>query len=205
MLDLTQKFIEKEEKIVFFGDSLTFSDPGYVSILQERLPDNTIINSGVGGDKTTTALMRFQKDVLDHKPDALSIFFGANDGAIGRGRWADEPMLSPEAFKTNLIWMTHIARLNGIKKVSITVPFASLEGQCLWEHGNVMHNYCMAAREAADTMHAYCVPLDVAFLEEWQKHPGHTGVLLTKEGCHPTMDGYRLVADTFMKAWNLND
>ena len=204
MLDLTQKFIEKGDKIVFFGDSLTFSNPGYVSILQELLPDNEIINSGVGGDKTTTALMRFKQDVLEHKPDALSIFFGANDGVIGRGCWADEPMLPPEAFKTNLIWMVHIARLNGIKKVSITIPFAALEGPGLYAHGNIMHNYCIAAREAADTMKAYSVPLDAAFIEEWMKHPGHTGVLLTREGCHPTLEGYRLIADTFMNAWNLN-
>ena len=40
MLDYSKKFIEKGEKIVFFGDSLTFSNPGYVSILQEKLPDN---------------------------------------------------------------------------------------------------------------------------------------------------------------------
>jgi len=205
MLDLKKKFIEPGDKIVFFGDSLTFADPGYVSLLRERLPDNEIINSGVGGDKTTTALMRFRQDVLDHKPQVLSIFFGANDSAIGRGCWADEPMLPPEAFRTNLIWMIHIARLNGIRKVSITVPFAELEGPGFFAHGNILDLYCLAAREAADTMKAFCVPLDAAFVTEWRKHPGHTGVLLTKEGCHPTQDGYRLIADTFMKAWNLAD
>lgn len=203
MIDFSQKFIEKGEKIVFFGDSLTFSNPGYVSILQERLPDNEIINSGVGGDKTTTALVRFKQDVLDHNPDVLSIFFGANDSVIGRHCWADEPMLPPEAFKTNLIWMTHIARLNGIKKISITIPFAALEGPELFSQGNILGQYCIAAREAASVMNTYYVPLDAAFVEEWHKHPGHTGVLLTKEGCHPTIEGYKLIADTFMKAWNL--
>lgn len=207
MLDLTQRFIEKGEKIVFLGDSLTYADPGYVSLLQERLPDNPIINSGVGGDKTTTALMRFKPDVLEHKPDVLSIFFGVNDSAIGRGKWADEPMLPPEAFRTNLIWMVHIARLHGIKKVSIAIPFDAFEGPVFFEQGNILGQYCIAAREAAAMMKTCYVPLDAVFLEEWQKHPGHTdsGLLLTRDGCHPTMDGNRLIADSFMKAWNLTN
>ena len=58
MLDLTTKFLEPGETLICFGDSLTHADPGYVSVLQERLPDNKIINAGVGGDKTPTALMR---------------------------------------------------------------------------------------------------------------------------------------------------
>lgn len=203
MLDLTTKFLEPGETLVCFGDSLTHADPGYVSILQERLPENKVINAGVGGDKTPTALLRFQRDVLDRKPDAISIFLGTNDSLIGRGRWADEPMISPEAYRSNLIWMAHIARLNGISKISIAIPLAEPEGDNWHEQGDIYADYCKAARAAANELKLRYVPLDTMFKDEWRKHPGHTGLLLTKDGVHPTDEGYRLIAETFLKAWNL--
>ena len=203
MLDLTTKFLEPGETLVCLGDSLTFANPGYVSILQEKLPENKVINSGASGSKTPSALLRFQRDVLDLKPDALSIFLGTNDALVGSGRWADEPMISAEAYRCNLVWMVHIAKLNGINKISIATPFAETEGDIFYEHGDRYSDYCKAARTAANEMKVRCVPLDAMFREEWQKHPGHTGFLLTKEGVHPTDYGYQKIAETFLKAWNM--
>lgn len=85
MLDLESRFLEPGETIVCFGDSLTAANPGYVSFLQEKLTANQVVNAGRGGDKTPWALTRFQADVLDRKPDAVSILLGAND-ARGRTR-----------------------------------------------------------------------------------------------------------------------
>lgn len=201
MLDLTKRFLEPGETLVCFGDSLTHADPGYVSVLQEKLPENKIINAGVGGDKTPTAFMRFRSEVLDVKPDAVSIFLGTNDGLVGRGRWADEPMISPEAYRCNLVWMAHIARLNGINKVSIATPL-SVEGENWHEQGDVLSDYCKAARAAANELKIPLIPLDTMFRDEWLRHPGHTGLLLTKDGVHPTADGYRMIAETFLKTWN---
>ena len=202
MLDLTTKFLEPGETLVCFGDSLTHADPGYVSILQERLPENTVINAGVGGDKTPTALMRFRTDVIERHPDALSIFLGTNDSLVGRGRWADEPMISAEAYRCNLVWMAHTAMLNGIKKVSIVTPLAEPEGDNWYEQGDIYAEYCLAARAAANELSLRIVPVDTMFRDEWRKHPGHTGLLLTKDGVHPTEEGYKLIAETFLKAWN---
>ena len=148
-------------------------------------------------------MLRFQRDVLDRKPDAISIFLGTNDSLIGRGRWADEPMISPEAYRSNLIWMAHIARLNGISKISIAIPLAEPEGDNWHEQGDIYADYCKAARAAANELKLRYVPLDTMFKDEWRKHPGHTGLLLTKDGVHPTDEGYRLIAETFLKAWNL--
>ena len=46
------------------------------------------------------------------------------------------------------------------------------------------------------------VPLDTMSLDEWKRHPGHTGLLLTRDGVHPTDEGYKMIAETFLKAWN---
>ena len=138
MLDLTQKFLEPGETLVCFGDSLTHADPGYVSILQERLPENKIINAGVGGDKTPTAFMRFQRDVIDLKPTAVSIFFGTNDAVIGRGVWRDEPVVSPQTFGENLKWIIHLCRLQGgIRKFSINTIPNRPEGRAYLEIGDL--------------------------------------------------------------------
>ena len=185
MLDLESRFLEPGETIVCFGDSLTAANPGYVSFLQEKLTANQVVNAGRGGDKTPWALTRFQADVLDRKPDAVSILLGANDAAVGRGRWADEPMVSPEAYRCNLVWMTHLARLAGIRKISIATPLAAFEGATFEEQGDILAQYCLAVRE------------------EWAKHPGHTGLLITRDGTHPTEDGYRMIAGAMVKAWRM--
>lgn len=69
--------------ILCFGDSLTFgtgagrgmSYPDQLSGMLGKL----VINSGVPGDTTHTALKRIQEDVLDHRPDIVLITLGGND------------------------------------------------------------------------------------------------------------------------------
>lgn len=203
MLDLETRFLAEKDILICFGDSLTAAAPGYVSILQQRLPKNTVINAGRGGDKTPWALTRFQTEVLDRKPDALSILLGANDAAVGRGRWADEPMITPEAYRCNLVWMIHLARLNGIQKISIATPLGAFEDTVFEEQGDILAQFCLAAREAANEMKVRLVPLDAMFRGEWAKVPGHTGLLVTKDGTHPTQDGYLRIAETMLKTWKM--
>ena len=68
--------------------------------------------------------------------------------------------------------------------------------------GDIYAEYCLAARAAANELSLRIVPVDTMFRDEWRKHPGHTGLLLTKDGVHPTEEGYKLIAETFLKAWN---
>lgn len=204
MIDIKGKFLEKGETLVCLGDSITAAKNGYVSILQQKLPDNKVINAGVPGEKTANAMMRFKTDVLAHKPDAVSIFFGANDAIIGRREWGDEPMLSPEAYRSNIVWMIHIARLNGVKKFSVTVPFPEYEGEAaLSKYGTILQQYCQAARQAADEMHTYLVALDALYNQKWRQNFTHEGFLLTSDGIHPTIETHNLIAEKFLKDWNI--
>lgn len=206
MLEMNSPWLEKNETLICFGDSITASTEGYVKLIQKRLKKFKIkvINGGRGGDKTTWALTRFQQDVLDNKPDAVSIYLGANDAAVGRGVWADEPVVPPEVYKYNLIWMMHLGKLAGIKKWSINPPAWRFEGNSYAEYGDIMAPYCRAAREAADYMHARFAPIDIAFAEEWCRHPGHTGLLLTRDGVHMTEKGNSIIADTMLNAWHMD-
>jgi acyl-CoA thioesterase I len=69
--------------IICFGDSLTFGtgakkDMDYPSQLS-RMLSKPIINAGVPGDTTASALARLQKDVLAKSPRIVLITLGGND------------------------------------------------------------------------------------------------------------------------------
>lgn len=71
------------ENIVCFGDSLTHgtgASPGmdYPSQLS-RLIGRPVINAGIPGDTTSTALTRLDRDVLDRSPRIVLITLGGND------------------------------------------------------------------------------------------------------------------------------
>lgn len=199
------KWLEDGMTLFCFGDSLTASPNGYVKMLGEMLAPRSVsvVNAGRGGDKTTWALTRLQQDVIAPRPDAVSIFLGANDAAVGRGKWADEPRVTPETYGYNLRWIVHLCRLAGISRFSITPPLYRFEGAAYAEFGDVMAPYRAAAREAADDMRTRFVPADTAFEEEWARHPGHTGLLLTTDGVHLTGEGNRLLVETMLKAWGM--
>jgi lysophospholipase L1-like esterase len=200
-------WLKRGDRLVCFGDSLTAATNGYVRMLTEALQPQGIevINAGRGGDKTPWAMTRLERDVIARQPAALSVFLGANDAAVGRGCWADEPCVTPEAYRSNLVWMIHLCRLAGLKKFSITPPLWRFEGPGWAEFGDIMAPYCLAARQAADEMHAVLVPADTAFAEEWARHPGHTGLLLTTDGVHLTSKGNQIVADTMLRTWGLSE
>ncbi len=211
MLDVLQgPWLSKGETLVCFGDSLTAADPGYVSILSEVLTPRgiTVVNAGRGGDKTPWALGRLDSDVISRRPDAVSIFLGANDAAVGRGVWADEPRVTPETFGCNLEWLVHLTRLYGkVAKFSIATPLWRFEGATYAMHGDILSEYGMKAREAAENMRTLLVPLDVVFERATQagepRRNPETGLLFTKDGTHPTAEGNRLIADAMLKTWNL--
>lgn len=78
---------------VGFGDSLTY---GYGVLdgisFMDRFSLNlsniftnhtfNVVNSGINGDTTREALKRIYRDVIDHKPDIITILFGSNDSAL---------------------------------------------------------------------------------------------------------------------------
>jgi acyl-CoA thioesterase-1 len=85
------------EAIVCFGDSLTFgtgAEPAdsYPAQL-ERLLGRPVVNAGVPGDTTASALARLDRDVLSRAPRIVLITLGGNDLMQG---------VTPEAAIANL-------------------------------------------------------------------------------------------------------
>lgn len=68
-------------RIVFLGDSLTWGGYGgnFVEAVAARLPDDAIVNAGVGGDTVVNLLNRVDDVVSDTLPDAMFVMVGGND------------------------------------------------------------------------------------------------------------------------------
>ena len=69
--------------VICFGDSLT---AGYETAPEESYPhvlsgflEQPVINAGVNGDTTQTALQRLQRDVLEKDPLLVVVILGGND------------------------------------------------------------------------------------------------------------------------------
>lgn len=77
----------KGATIVCFGDSITYGygvqrGQDYPSILAQMV-EPPVINSGVDGDTSFSALRRIDKDVLDKNPFLVIVEFGVNDFLMG--------------------------------------------------------------------------------------------------------------------------
>lgn len=204
---LAEPWLKEGETLLCFGDSLTASKVGYVKYLTEKLGAKGIkvINGGLSGDKTPMALTRIRQDVAEKKPDAVLFFFGTNDAVIGRGRWSDEPIVSPITYRDNLVWMIHFLRLRTkITKFSIATIAGRPEGKHYLEYGNIRDEYFKMAREAADLTGAVLVPLDseTDYIRDAMQ-PNEKGLKLTVDGIHFTKKGYEILADIMLKYWNL--
>ncbi len=86
------------ETIVCFGDSLTYGTgavpaESYPAVL-ERLIGRAVVNAGVPGDTTASALERLKRDVLDRNPRIVLVTLGGND--LMHGVTAEEALANLE-------------------------------------------------------------------------------------------------------------
>ena len=116
------------QTIVFLGDSnmdrihwSTVSPfPDIVDATLKRVnPKVRIVNSGKGGDDSSEALERFERDVIAQKPQLTFIMLGGNDCH----HWGDpEPAVTPEQFRKNICLMVDSLRSIGSRVVLMSYP-----------------------------------------------------------------------------------
>ncbi|WP_055665586.1 GDSL-type esterase/lipase family protein [Desnuesiella massiliensis] len=76
-------------KIVCIGDSLTYGfgvslNKSWYTKLKGHYNSFDVVNKGINGDTTAGMLSRFNKDVLNLKPDLCIVMAGTNDFLLGR-------------------------------------------------------------------------------------------------------------------------
>lgn len=220
MKNLKNMKIDKNSKLVLIGDSITSGarnfdmggegrlDEAYgssytlllKSFLDAYYPERRIriINKGVGGHTIKDLEERWERDVIEQKPDWLSVMIGINDV----WRQFDTPLasdihVSPDRFSETYRKLLGEARqkldLQGLIVVSPYVidsnPKDTMRAQ--------MDTYRDISKEVAAEFDAIYVDTQKAFdayLEHY--HPNQ----LCWDRIHPSMSGHMLIAREWLRA-----
>ena len=157
--------------IIAFGDSLT---AGYGATRGEDYPsrlsamiETPIINAGVSGDTTESALARLDEDVLQHDPRIVLVGLGGNDFLRG------VPIASTEANLRSIVRQIHDA---GAMVVLLGFRFPSLSV-----------SYEKMYERIAEEERCLLVP---DLLDGILRDPA-----LRSDEIHPNGRGYRIMAD----------
>ncbi|MGJ8641237.1 MAG: SGNH/GDSL hydrolase family protein [Opitutaceae bacterium] len=176
-------------KVVCFGDSIT--KRGYHEIVATDLGVETVM-AGVAGNSTAQALRRMQRDVLDHQPDIVVIFFGTNDLR------ADAPKVYVDLknYEKNLETMINNCDAIGAKIVMCTLPpinsekfFERHQTELFDKEGGLakmIQDYRTVAVKVAKRHTIPLVDLNTELAKEpkWMSH----------DGVHPSKEGTRIIA-----------
>lgn len=201
--------------IVALGDSITEAvevapELRWSAILERALtreyPDLeiTVVNSGVGGNTSFEGLMRFEKDVLRHKPDIVLAEFG-NDIVDDVER---EVTLA--GYLRN--FRSIKARLDEIDARFVVMPFTPVvdEWHCdlskekfvkAGGHDRLMGQYREALRRYAETnQDVGIIDTDKALRTEMGENPES---IIQPDGVHLTAQGNQVFADTVFEGVRL--
>lgn len=109
-------------KFVAFGDSITEGTgipeeaQKWTAIIQERF-GLELVNSGIGGNTSLQGLQRIKSDVLDHKPDFVTLCFGMNDKSLeAKGK----PRVTEKHFKCHMTSMIECVKYTGAVPLLVT-------------------------------------------------------------------------------------
>ncbi|MGG0737735.1 SGNH/GDSL hydrolase family protein [Niallia taxi] len=203
--------MNKNDLLLFIGDSITeagrYEDPeqignSYVRYVRDFLAINKpetlpkIINKGIGGNRVPDLAERWKEDVLDLKPDYVSISIGINDV----WRQLDSPQqeaLSHDRFKAIYADLIEQVHTHTNAKVILMEPTVILED--VHAQGNkLLKPYVTAIQELAAEFNCLLVPTHQAFIE-YLNTPDRQ--VLTTDGVHMNTSGNMLMAQTWLQAF----
>jgi acyl-CoA thioesterase I len=177
-------------KIAALGDSLTqgwMVRKGYLDFLKEMLMSSypacrlTIMNRGIPGDTAIDGLRRVRDDIIERDPDVAMVQFALNDAFIG---------YSPDEFKYNLKRIVEeIANNTDAEIALLTSVFL-----CNPNENKMAIDFYERIEELAAEFN-----LPIARVHEYWEKKISEGAELKKlvqfDMVHPTVEGYRLMAE----------
>ena len=153
--------------------------------LKERFPFavTNVIVTAIGGEHSESGAKRFEKDVLCHRPDVLTIDYGLNDRGLGLERAA-------------AAWRSMIeAALSADVKVILLTPTAdktqdpAFQGKdkgLLGHHADQIRRladtYALGLVDSLAAFHQYMQTGHLTDLLSWSNHPNRAGHDLVAKG-----------------------
>jgi len=173
-----------EQRVVFFGDSITD-----IWKLDESFPGKHYINRGIGGQTTPQMLVRFRPDVIELKPAVVVVLAGTNDIA---GNTGDETL---EQIEGDYATMAELAKANGIRPVFASVmPIDNYNPTAL-------RFFLQRSPEKILALNVwlknYCADQGLVYLDYFSAMVDERGMLkaeLTGDGLHPNAAGFAVMA-----------
>ncbi len=197
--------VKEGEKIAFMGDSITQAGArpgGYVRLVISGLEANgvkaTAIPAGISGHKSNQMLARLKKDVLDKKPDWMTLSCGVNDV------WHGARGVPLEDYKKNITQIIEQCQAANVKVVILTATMIGEDDQNLNNRKLAGYNDFLRslAREKKCLMADLYQDMQIIVHKAEDKKNGH---LLTTDGVHMNADGNKMMAAGVLKAFGLTD
>jgi len=199
--------VKDGQSIAFLGDSITAGGNaplGYLGMVISGLEANgvkaTKIPAGISGHKSDQMLDRLQRDVIDKKPDWMTLSCGVNDV------WHGARGVKLEDYKTNITEIVARAKKAGIKVMILTSTMITEDAKAGNNVKLAAYNAflaelaksegCLLADLNADMQKA------IAAAVEAGAKPGR---ILTRDGVHMNPFGNAMMATGILRAFGLDD
>lgn len=201
--------------ILFQGDFITDcsrdkNDPeslggGYAMLaakaLEEKYPGQfKFVNRGIPGDWLDKIYQRRQEDILDVKPDYMSLLVGVNDVAVGLRRGTG---FDVQAYMEQYDALLCLVReeLPGIKLL-LMEPFIN-EGKVTLEYG--IEGFEEGVAMCSEAVQMLCAKHELPFLslqfDLYELEEQHPAGYWTLDGVHPTLNFHEYIAQKWVKAF----
>ena len=169
--------------VVFIGDSITRNwitiDPAFFA--RGRRADR-----GISAQTSAQMLLRFGPDGIALRPRVIHLMAGTNDIAANPGG------LAVESYKANITAMADLAKANGIVLVIGAIPPADrFPWRPAMKPAEDIRDLNLWLRDFAAARGAFFIDYHAALAAP----DGAPREGLTRDGVHPTADGYKLMAD----------
>jgi lysophospholipase L1-like esterase len=205
--------LKENMKILMIGDSVTdcnrrsettaFLGDAYPHLVASELylnyPDLNVevTNMGISGDTSRMLLDRWDKDVLNHSVDVLTILIGINDvwrhyDSTNRAVW-----VSKDEYIKNMTYMIE-SMINRTKKIIILSPFF-LETDTTQPMKAQADEYIQALRDLVKKYDVIFVDLQKEFEKLMEKFT-YNQLTFKTDKIHPTMFGQYVIASKILKA-----
>ena len=188
--------------ILLTGDSITDAGrdrsdlaswgSGYAALIGEALAAETVINTGISGNRVVDLQGRWDVDVLAHSPAVLSIMIGIND--TWRRYDRDDPT-STEAYETGYRDIITRAQQAGVERIILVEPFVLPVTPEQWAWREDLDPKIQAVRRLAAELGTGYVATDGPLA---QRATVVGAPALAGDGVHPTPEGHRFLADLWL-------
>jgi lysophospholipase L1-like esterase len=199
--------LKKGEKIIFFGDSITFFGAlpkGYVHTIRATLAEKhkdlgiEVLGAGIPGNKVTDLQRRLEKDVLAKKPTIVVVYIGINDV------WLDDKILArgtpKDQYEAGLKDVVAKLQAGGTRVVLCTPSVIGEKKPGENKLDEKLDEYAEISRRVAKDAGCTLVDLRKAFQDHLMKNnvADKERFILTLDRVHLNDAGNRLVAEAIL-------